>query len=61
MELKDWVATLLTVWSNTVATIALILIIREKKPLNASLASTNVSGKRKGKGSGNAPEYLSKN
>ena len=31
MELKDWVATLLTVWSNVIATIALILTIREKK------------------------------
>ncbi len=30
-ETKDWVGVILTIWSNTVATIALVLSIKEKR------------------------------
>lgn len=31
IETKDWVAAALTVWANTIATIALVVSIRQSK------------------------------
>lgn len=31
IELKDWIGIVLTVWANTIATIALVITVKDKK------------------------------
>ena len=47
MELRDWVATALTVWSNLVATIALIITVREYRRGKKKTASKSSQRKHK--------------
>ncbi len=47
MELKDWVATALHVWSNLIATVALIISIRQRRQGKKKTASKSPNRKHK--------------
>ena len=47
MELRDWVATALNVWSNIVTTIALIITVREYRRGKKKTASKSSQRKHK--------------
>lgn len=46
MDVESWIATAMSVWANTIATIALILTIRQSKKKTAKVKPRKAKQKR---------------